>query len=388
MTVNPAAPPFSAPMRIALLISGTGVNGVAMHCLLLVQYLLSRGHRVLLLHRPGAWIADRPGLDGAEKFVTSFGRSPGELIRVTKRLNAFKPEVLHTHMSSAHTYGMLARILSRRPVVATAHSTSLQLHWWFNNRVIATSPDAEAHHIKVNRVSRRAMRMIPSFIDTRSFPVIGDDERSAAREALGLPQDAFVIGCVGDICERKRQIDVVRALANVLKTEPKARLLLVGGRFKEYFDELTKVVDELGVASQLITTGSRNDVPALLAAMDAFVLASRKESSPLAVLEAMSRGLPVIASDVGMLSDFVAENVTGHVVQVGDVDAISRHLIALAADPERRKAMGDAAQATARTKYDMSVLAPQTEAVLREAAAIKNRPWLGFAAELCGTSPS
>ncbi|ABD88844.1 glycosyltransferase family 4 protein [Rhodopseudomonas palustris] len=387
MTVNPAAL-CPAPMRIALLISGTGVNGVAMHCLLLVQYLLSRGHRVLLLHRPGAWIGDRPGLEGAEIFVTSFGRSPGELIRVTKRLNAFQPDVLHTHMSSAHTYGMLARILSRRPVVATAHSTSLQLHWWFNNRVIATSPDAEAHHIKVNRVSRRAMRMIPSFIDTRSFPVIGDDERVAAREALGLPQDAFVIGCVGDICERKRQIDVVRALANVLKVEPRARLLLVGGRFKEYFDELSKVVEELGVASQLITTGSRNDVPALLAAMDAFVLASRKESSPLAVLEAMSRGLPVIASDVGMLADFVTENVTGHVVKVGDVDAISRHLIALAADPERRKAMGDAAQAAARTKYDMSVLAPQTEAVLREAAAIKNRPWLGFAAELCGTSPS
>ncbi|MCK7473548.1 MAG: glycosyltransferase family 4 protein [Rhodopseudomonas palustris] len=199
------------------MISGTGVNGVAVHCLLLTQYLLSRGHRVLLLHRPGAWIGDRPGLEGAEKFVTTFGRSPKELIRVTRRLNQFEPDVLHTHMSSAHTYGMLARILSRRPVVATAHSSSLQLHWWFNNFVIATSPDAEQHHITVNRVRRSAMRMIPSFIDTSRFPVIAPEERAAARDTLGIDQGAFVIGCVGDICERKRQIDMVRALAVVLQ---------------------------------------------------------------------------------------------------------------------------------------------------------------------------
>lgn len=393
MTVNPAAPasaPFQAPsssrpLRMALMVSGTGVNGVAVHVLLLTQYLLRRGHRVLLLHRPGAWIGDRPGLEGAEKYVTSFGRSPGELIRVTKRLNQFQPDVLHTHMSSAHTYGMLARILSRRPVVATAHSSSLQLHWWFNNLVIATSPDAERHHVQVNRVRRAAMRMIPSFIDTSRFPVITAEERARARDTLGLAQDAFVIGCVGDICERKRQIDMVRALANVLKHEPTARLVLVGGHFAEYYAELQSVAAELGVGDKIIAPGSRNDVAALLAALDVFALVSRKESSPLAVLEAMSRGLPVIATDVGMLADFVAEGVTGHIVQVGDVDAISRHLLAFAADPARRHRMGEDAQAAARANYDVGVLGPKTEAVLAEAAAIRNRPWLGFVAGLCGT---
>jgi glycosyltransferase involved in cell wall biosynthesis len=377
-------PPVS-PLRIALLISGTGVNGVAVHCLLLIQYLLTRGHRVLLLHRPGAWIGERPGIEGAEKFETSFARSPGELIRVTRRLNQFQPDVLHTHMSSAHTYGMLARILSRRPVVATAHSSSLQLHWWFNNVVIATSPDAETHHLKVNRVSRKAMRMIPSFIDTRGFPVIAPEQRAAIRSDLGLAQDAFVIGCVGDIGPRKNQIDLVRALAQVIKAEPAAKLLLVGGQFTDYFAELQQVAAELGVASSIICTGSRNDVPALLAAMDVFVLASRKESSPLAVLEALSRGLPVIATDVGMLRDFIAENRTGHIVQVGDVDTIARLLIALAADPDKRSAMGDAAQATVRTHYDMAIVAPQVEHELVEAAKVRNRPLLGFVAHSLGS---
>lgn len=391
MTLDSAAPapqPSPAPgrpLRIALMISGTGVNGVAVHCLLLTQYLLRRGHRVLLLHRPDAWIGDRPGLEGAEKFVTTFGRSPKELIRVTRRLNQFEPDVLHTHMSSAHTYGMLARILSRRPVVATAHSSSLQLHWWFNNFVIATSPDAERHHVTVNRVRRSAMRMIPSFIDTSCFPVIAPEERAAARATLGIDQGAFVIGCVGDICERKRQIDMVRALAVVLRREPSARLLLVGGHFKDYYAELQQVAADLGVTDRIIAPGSRNDVAALLAALDVFALVSRKESSPLAVLEAMSRGLPVIATDVGMLADFVAEGTTGHIVKVSDVAAISNHLLAFAADPKRRQRMGDAAQLAARTRYDVAVLGPQTEQVLTEAAAIRNRPPFGFVAGLCGS---
>ncbi|MCK7473549.1 MAG: glycosyltransferase family 4 protein [Rhodopseudomonas palustris] len=112
---------------------------------------------------------------------------------------------------------------------------------------------------------------------------------------------------------------------------------------------------------------------------------SRKESSPLAVLEAMSRGLPVIATDVGMLADFVAEGTTGHIVKVGDVEAISSHLLAFAADPERRQRMGDAAQLAARSRYDVAVLGPQTEQVLTEAAAIRNRPPFGFVAGLCGS---
>ncbi len=372
------------PLRIALLMSGTGVNGVAVHCLLLMRYLLGRGHRVLLLHRPDAWIAERPGIENAETFATSFSRSPRELIRVTRRLNRFAPDVVHTHMSSAHSYGMLARIFSRRPVVATAHSTSLQLHWWFNNTVIATSPDAQTHHVTVNRVSRQAIRMIPSFIDTAGFPAITAEDRAAARTALGLPQDAFVIGSVGDIGPRKQQIDQVRALAQVAKAEPAARLLLIGGQFKEYFDELQRVVTELGVASRVVATGSRNDVAALLAAMDVFVQSSRKESSPLAVLEALSRGLPVIATDVGMLSDFVGEGRTGYLVKVGDVDAIARRLIALAADPGKRRAIGDAAQRSVRAQYDMAIVAPQIERELRAAAQIRNRPLLGFVAPLCG----
>ncbi len=352
--------------------------------MLLARHLIACGHRVLLLHRPGAWIADQPETEGTERFRTTFGRSPGELVRVARRLNRFDPDVLHTHMSSAHTYGMLARLLSRRPVVATAHSATPQLHWMLNNRVIATSPATERYHRLVNRVPRRAVRMIPGFIDTSRFPIAGADERAAAREMLGLSTGAFVVGCVGDICRRKRQIDLVRALPSLLSTTPDARLLLVGLQHRESFRQLAMTAQALGVWAHIHATGVRNDVQTLLAAMDVFALASSWESSPLAVLEAMSRGLPVVTSGAGMLTHFVRDGITGHVVRVGDVGAVSGHLAALAAEPERCRAMGHAAHAFVHSTYDVTILAPRVEAVLREAASAKNRPWLGFVAGLCG----
>jgi len=391
MTVNSAEPasepipPASGPLRIAILMSGTGVNGVAVHCVLLIRFLLSRGHRVLLLHRPGAWIADRPGLEGAERFITSFGRSPGELIRTTRRLNAFQPDVLHTHMSSAHTYGMLARIMSRRPIVATAHSTSLQLHWWFNNVVIATSPAAAEHHCRVNRVSRKAIRMIPNFIDTSAFPVITSDALNAARKAWGLSEQTFVIGSVGDIGPRKRQIDLVQALARVVEAVPDCKLVLAGPQHADYFNELKQTAKRLGVISHLVLPGNGSNIPQLLAALDVFALSSQKETGPIAVLEAMACGLPVVATDVGMVRQFLQDGVSGHVVAIGDTEAMAQHIIALARDPVRRYATGIAAAEAVRAGYDVAALAPRIEHQLNAAAAIRNRPWLGFVAGLCGS---
>ena len=81
-------------MRIALLTSATLVNGVAVHCLHLARYLIACGHNVLLLYRPQSWIADQPGLEGAERFATNFSRWPGELLRVGHVIQRFGPDVL------------------------------------------------------------------------------------------------------------------------------------------------------------------------------------------------------------------------------------------------------------------------------------------------------
>ena len=374
----------TSPLRIAMMVSGPGINGAIVHTLLLTRFLGRRGHKVMLLHRPGAWIAQQPGLNEIELFATSFGRSPRELIRVTRALNRFAPDVVHTHMSSAHTYGMLTRIFSRRPVVATAHSQSIQLHWRFNNIVIAPSVGAAEHHRTRNWVNPAALRMQANFIDTGRFPRPSDEQRRASRREFGFAEDAFVIGSVGFIGDRKNQLDLALALGEIVRAAPNARLLLVGAEDPVYGAEIRRTAARLGIAQHIVFTGERQDVPRLLAAMDVFALVSRKEAGPIAVLEAMALGLPVLATHIGMLPDFVRDGVAGHIVGVGDIAAIADRLTAMALDPDRRKAMGEAAYRIARSDYDIEVAAPRVEALLEQAAQIRNRPLLGFVAGLCG----
>jgi glycosyltransferase involved in cell wall biosynthesis len=374
----------TGPLRIAMMVSGPNINGAISHTLLLTRFLARRGHKVMLLHRPGAWIAQQSGLNEVELFATTFSRSPRELIRVTRAVNRFAPDVVHTHMSSAHSYGMLTRIFSRRPVVATAHSQSIQLHWRFNNIVIAPSVDAAEHHRTRNWVNPAALRMQANFIDTARFPRPTAEQRRVARQEFGYAEGDFVIGSVGFVDDRKNQLDLARALGEIVRAAPNARLLLVGTVEPAYGEEIRRTADQLGIARHIVFTGERHDVPQLLAAMDVFALVSRKEAGPIAVLEAMATGLPVVATDIGMLPDFVRDGVAGHIVGVGDIAAIANRLTALALDPERRKAMGEAAQRIVRSDYDIEVAATRVEALLEEAAQIRNRPLLGFVAGLCG----
>ncbi len=119
----------------------------------------------------------------------------------------------------------------------------------------------------------------------------------------------------------------------------------------------------------IVFTGQRQDIAHVLAAMDTFALVSRKEAGPLAVLEAMSTGLPVLATNVGMLPDFVRDGVGGSIVDVGDIAAIADRLTAMALDPAKRRAMGEAAHQIVRDEYDVEIAGPKIEAILARGRA-------------------
>ena len=102
----------------------------------------------------------------------------------------------------------------------------------------------------------------------------------------------------------------------------------------------------------------------------------------------MSTGLPVLATNIGMLPDFVRDGAAGSIVDVGDIAAIGDRLTAMALDPAKRKAMGAAAHDIVRNDYDVEIAGPTIETILAEAAQIRNRPLLGFVAGMCGRDAS
>jgi L-malate glycosyltransferase len=364
-------------MRIALLTSAGLVNGVAVHCHALTKFLIARGHDVLLVHRPGAWIANQVGIGAAEKMETSFARRPRELIRVARRILAFRPDVIHTHMSSAHSYGAAARLFSTLPVVATAHVWHFQFHWPLNHIVIATSPETASYNRRYNLVPARKLRIIPNFIDTDCVKPPDGIDRQIARAQLGLSHDAFIVGSIAHLSHYKRPTDLVLAFSKLAGIRPEARLVLIGAEL-DAAQETRQLIAQLGLADRVLLAGVRGDVPSILAAMDVFALASSRETAPLAILEAMASTLPVVATRVGLVSELVREGQSGHLVEVGDTAEMAQRLIALAAAPELRAAFGLAGRARVTREYSVHNVALRIEAVLDEATRIQSHPPFGL----------
>jgi glycosyltransferase involved in cell wall biosynthesis len=187
----------------------------------------------------------------------------------------------------------------------------------------------------------------------------GSVERGAMRESLGLDEGEFAVLCVANLRPEKG-VDafaeaVARARAESARSgeEPRTdgsrrlRGLVAGdGPERERLERLVAGLDGVELL------GSRGDVPDLIAACDAVALLSEAEALPMSLLEAMALARPVVTSDVGGAREAVADGETGIVVAPGDTAAAASALAALAADPDRARAMGERGRARQHERFD------------------------------------
>jgi glycosyltransferase involved in cell wall biosynthesis len=356
-------------MKIAEIISFREVNGVVTHVRLLVDELVKRDHEVILIHRPDAWIAKQVDPARVRLMPASLRRTARELRRVGNALRDQGVDLIHTHGSSAHSYGMIFRLAGKVPIVATAQSRKIQIHWPFNNRVIAPSEDTAAFHRRVNLVPRRKIDVIPNFVDASAFEQVNAPRRAEMRGRLGLPRAAFVIGSVGAICRRKRQSDMVRTLPYLLAAGFDAHLVLVGVHANGPEDRAVQAqIDALGLADRVHLLGHREDVCSILQVFDVYLCSSRKEEAPMAVLEAMAVGLPIVSTNTGGIKEMVVEGMNGHRVAFGDVETMAARLVELGTDAKRRVAYGEASRERVAANFVPGAVVPRIEEVYRKAA--------------------
>jgi glycosyltransferase involved in cell wall biosynthesis len=159
---------------------------------------------------------------------------------------------------------------------------------------------------------------------------------------------------VGRLSRQKAFADLITAFTTVRQKYPTAVLVIVGGG--QTRAELVAQIQSLGLEGHVFLLGFRNDVPALLAASDLFVSSSHWEGIPIAILEAMSAGLPVVATEVGDVPLIVNE-ASGFIVPPAQPMRLADAITTLLADPDQRRKMGAAARLHVLQNYSPEVWA-------------------------------
>jgi glycosyltransferase involved in cell wall biosynthesis len=332
-------------MHILQIVSGRGVNGAIIHCLELTKGLLRRGHRVTLACRPNSWIAEQLQDERAEIVVSKLDRFPPRDLRDIARLcRERQVDLVHTHQSRAHFFGvLLRRLFGGPPTVATAHRSLFQPHWPWNDLVIATSAQTAQYHQRWNLVPRHKTAIVRNFIQTEKFRGTPESAGAGVRRELGLAPEDRVIGVVGTVEQRKGLLHLVEALPQVVKSAPHVKVLAAGFQHPAYTARVLARAAALGVRERLLLPGTRSDVPALLRAIDLLAMPSLDESLPLALLEAMSIGLPIVATSVGGIPECLRDGVDGRLVPAANSRALSAALIELLSNLDHARALGQSA---------------------------------------------
>jgi L-malate glycosyltransferase len=358
------------PVKILQIVSGQYVNGALVHVDLLTRELLTKGHEVQLLCRPRSWIWRRLNRTGIAKRKSEMHRfPPGELLRIANWIRRENFDVIHTHMSRAHFFGVLLRQLTGVPCVATAHTSHFQLHWLFNDRVIANSESTKDYQLRYNRVAADRLVTIPCFVDLVKFEQACADTRLRMRAELGLRDGQPTVGVVGAVTPRKGQLELVRALPKLIERQPNLKLIFIGQfeRKSPYYKKIRRTLLENRLFRRVIWVGRRNNVQDLVQSLDVCAVPSLKEPLGLCALEAMAAGVPVAAANVGGLREFVKAELTGLQFEPTNPDDVAEKISRLLSDAPLRELVISNCRKMLHEDFSPTTITSQIEAVYHSA---------------------
>lgn len=343
---------------IVHVLSSFGVGGQERVALDLAIGQRARGHDVSVLS-----LAPAPDGPMAEEFAQAGvgvgrvpkgrGLDPTLVPRLALELRRRRADVVHTHNPLPLIYGAPAARLARAAAIHTKHGINPGSRGHRLLRRAASElvsafvavSDTTAEQARVQRdVAPARLHTIPNGIRLDRYAP-DPAARAAVRAEFGLG-DAWVVGSVGRLDSFKNQALLVRAMAPLLSE--RVRLVLVGegaGR-----PEIEAAIAELPSPQWVVLTGRRMDVPRIVHAFDVFALSSKSEGLPLVVPEAMSAGLPIVATAVGGLPSVVDEGETGLLVPV-EQPALAAALARLERDRDLARAMGTRARQVALARY-------------------------------------
>jgi glycosyltransferase involved in cell wall biosynthesis len=245
-----------------------------------------------------------------------------------------------TRLANAATYARNDAVIA----VSDAVKSSINTSWWMPGR----RPSVETLHHGVEP----------------TVPGHGADARRAARQVLGLRPESPVVGMVANLSAKKDHAGLLAAFDRVRREVDDVTLLLVGSGPLEGL--LRADVEARGLKDRVRLLGTRDDVAALLPALDVFVLATRHEGLPLSLLEAMGAGVACVATAVGGVPEIITDGLDGRLVPVADPGALADAITAMLREPEARHSLAAAGIERVRTGFSIDRAAVRVQQIYTE----------------------
>ena len=283
------------------------------------------------------------------------------LVGLIAQFRSNKTRLVHTHHIGQLLYGGLAGRLAGARVVHTEHEfyslarprTQRLLRGLtaLADRVTAVAPAVTAFLRDTVGVPQNKLETIANGVPLDLFR----SARPIDRADLGCDHDDVLIGCVARLSPEKGQAILLHALQLMRAKYPRARVLLIGEG--EERARLHRLADQLGLDGAVRFLGMRCDVPALMAACDLVALPSLQEGSPIALVEALAAGKPVVATETGAIPELIQHGQTGLLVPPGNPRVLSAALGYLIDDHEMRRKLGGQGARMVEQHFDFRVTA-------------------------------
>jgi len=309
-------------------------------------------------------------LQNAGVEVVALKRSPGfdrQLIRqIRERIRDGRFDLVHCHQYTPFIYGRLAAIATGARVVFTEHGRFYPDRYRYKaapvNWLLAIITPAIVAISSATRDALSRYEFIPAWKIRVIYNGIKELTRNAELEAavrcrLGIPESAFVVGTVSRLDSVKNQKMMIGAFKRFLEASPDSYLLMVGDGPER--DALEKQTEKAGLAGRILFTGYIEHPASYLAAMDAFLLSSYTEGTSMTLLEAMSLGIPTVATRVGGNPEIVSHGETGLLAQSDDEAGFAGAMVRIFKDPGLREKLSRNSQARFKERFTVSHMAEQ-----------------------------
>lgn len=389
----------SEPVRVLRVITRLNIGGPSIQATGLTTALTAHGFDTLLIHgRLGEGEGDMSyllaGNPGRVRYLNALQRpiSPWSDLRAAvalyRTVSEFRPHLLHTHMAKAGLLGRAAALLynathpaSRMRIVHTYHGHVLEGYFSrvksrliisierllarASDALVAISPRLCNDLVDRYRIeSRDKFVLIPLGFDLDPFAAITTGDRALARLALDIPPGARVVTTVGRLTAIKHHGLFLDMAQQIAAESPDVVFLIAGGG--ELRAQIEADTRARGLADRVRFLGWRRDLATVYAASDLFVLTSRNEGTPVALIESMASAVPGVATDVGGVRDVIVDDSMGVVVPPDDAAALAETVSGLLSDSDGRTRMGAAARRAVLARFRFVRLVEDVVAMYRE----------------------